>query len=218
MPKECHCQSTNSELMQLLLQSPLLPVVEERAKEALRCGLAGQGKRVDLIVLDRLLDDVLSGKYVMQRELVQFDKVALKTCEKYMNGLNITALKVTADEISGAKPYQPSSPLFKKDSPKFVQSSEEWFNLDGIAKQEKWLEEILTRRKDDMILEQDEFMTFLTQQWKQKDQAELAKMLNDPKRTLAESNFKLWVDNRTVWRDMEKWTQDLDPSKMEIVS
>lgn len=71
-------------------------------------------------VLDKLLNEVLSGKYVVQKDLVQFDKVGLRQSEKYMNGLDLSRLKVSADEISDAAPYEPKISIIKNENAAFV--------------------------------------------------------------------------------------------------
>ena len=71
LASDCECNSTNQELMQLILQSPLFPVVEDLCKSTLRAEAERpvvRKERVDIQVLDRLLDQIMTGKYSMLRE------------------------------------------------------------------------------------------------------------------------------------------------------
>jgi hypothetical protein len=49
----------------------------------------------------------------------------------------------------------------------FAAETSTWFELDSIRAREKWIADLLIRSKEDIICEQDDFMTFLTQRVKE---------------------------------------------------
>ena len=94
--------------MQLILQSPLFPVVEDLCKSTLRAEAERpvvRKERVDIQVLDRLLDQIMTGKYSMLREQVRIDKVGLRHCERYFSGLDIKKITLSAQGGYSQQPY-----------------------------------------------------------------------------------------------------------------
>ena len=94
----CDCNlGTNKELVDLILKSPLLPVIERFHNET---KLDDKSKsRIDVQVTDYLLNQILTGKYSILKEKIQIDKVAKN--DKYFNGLDIKKILLGATDAYG---------------------------------------------------------------------------------------------------------------------
>lgn len=71
-----------------------------------------------------------------------------------------------------------------------------------------------------MVVEQDKFLTLMTQAWKQnreKDKQELVEFINDPMRADCESAFKEWIDSRSVWYEAKPYTKNLGSNQLNVV-
>lgn len=98
----CNCNSTNKELVQLIVQSPLLLIIEkvykknrqnfqERPQEY-------EKERADIQVLDQLLEQILTGKYKMLKSKIKLDKLGYKHSDKYLNGLDLKKILLGSSE------------------------------------------------------------------------------------------------------------------------
>ena len=76
----------------------------------------------------------------------------------------------------------------------------EWFGADDLKLQEQWIVDLLMRDKDNMLLDEEEYATFLTQAWKQRDREQLAQCLKDPNREETHKKYLKWVMDRKVWQ------------------
>ena len=76
-PTLCQCDRNNQELLHLLHQSPFLPIIEEHVYETLKNDNVQQMKRdrIDLVVFEKLLEQICIGKYSIAKKQIKFDKV-----------------------------------------------------------------------------------------------------------------------------------------------
>lgn len=92
----------------------------------------------------------------------------------------------------------------------FADESASWFELESIHAREKWISDLLMRSKEDIICDQEDFLTFLTQKWQEsraEDKQQLIEFMADPDRLDAELNFKQWIEKRSVWCRARPYTE-----------
>lgn len=82
----------------------------------------------------------------------------------------------------------------------------EWFGADDLKLQEQWIVDLLMRSKDNMLFDEEDYATFLTQAWKQRDREQLAQCLKDPNREKTHQKYIKWVMDRKVWQKAQPYT------------
>jgi len=73
------------------------------------------------------------------------------------------------------------------------------------------------RSKNDILLDEEDYATFLTQAWKRRDKEQLAKCMQDPNREKTHEKYMKWVMDRRVWQKAEPFTLQEDEASTKNI-
>jgi hypothetical protein len=104
---------------------------------------------------------IMTGKYGVLRDQVRLDKVGLKQCDRYLNGLDVKKITLSAQETYVQHPYQ-TTRLEEEGLRLFHEECDRWFEMDEVRAKESWIIDLLIKSKEDLHNDGDKNLTFLT--------------------------------------------------------